>query len=69
MTSMNKKLIWSALAIAMLTTPALAQRHHRPASQQSNAQLQSPTLQYPNGGLKTGSANSAEYGAEFNLGR
>ncbi len=53
MTSMNKKLIWSALAIAMLTTPSLAQRHHRPASQQSNAQLQAPTLQYPNGGLKT----------------
>jgi hypothetical protein len=40
MTLMNKKLIWSALAIAMLTTTALAQRHHRPASQQSNAQLQ-----------------------------
>jgi hypothetical protein len=68
MTSLNKTLIWSALAIAMLTTPALAQRHHRPATQ-PNAQLQSPALQYPNGDLKTGSAQNAEYGAEFNLGR
>jgi hypothetical protein len=68
MTSLNKTLIWSALAIAMLTTPALAQRHHRPAAQ-PNAQLQSPALQYPNGDLKTGSAQNAEYGAEFNLGR
>jgi hypothetical protein len=69
MTSLNKKMIWSALAVAMLTTPALAQRHHRPASQEPNAQLQSPALQYPNGGLKTGSAQNADYGAEFNLGR
>jgi hypothetical protein len=43
--------------------------HHRPASQEPNAQLQSPALQYPNGGLKTGSAQNADYGAEFNLGR
>jgi hypothetical protein len=69
MTSLNKKLLWSALAIAMLTTPALAQRHHRAASQATNAQLPSPALQYPNGDLKSGSAPNAEYGAEFNLGR
>jgi hypothetical protein len=69
MTSLNKKLIWSALAIAVLTTPALAQRHHRPVSQAPNAQLQSPAPQYPFGGLKTGSAQNAESGEEFNLGR
>jgi hypothetical protein len=69
MTPLNKKLIWSALAVAMLTTPALAQRHHRPASQAPNTQLQRPVLQYPNGSLKSGSAQGAEYGAEFNLGR
>jgi hypothetical protein len=69
MTSLDKKLLWTALAIAMLTTPALAQRHHRPASQAPNARLQGPVLQYPNGDLKTGSAQNAEYGAEFNLGR
>jgi hypothetical protein len=69
MTSLNKKLLWSALAIAVLTTPALAQRQHRPASHATNAPLQSPALQYPNGDLKTGSAQNAEYGAEFNLGR
>ena len=67
--TLNKKLIGSALAIAMLTTPALAQRHHRPASQAPNAQVPSPALQYPNGELKTGSAQNADYGAEFNLGR
>jgi hypothetical protein len=53
----------------MLATPALAQRHHRPASQEPNAQAQSPTLQYPNGSLKSGSGQNADYGAEFNLGR
>jgi hypothetical protein len=69
MRSLNKKLLWSALAIAVITTPALAQRQHRSTSQATNAQLQSPALQYPNGELKTGSARNAEYGAEFNLGR
>lgn len=69
MRSLNKKLLWSALAIAVLTTPALAQRQHRVTSPATNAQLQSPTPQYPNGDLKTGSARNAESGAEFNLGR
>ena len=69
MASLNNKLIWSALAIAMLATPALAQRHHRPASQEPNAQAQSPTLQYPNGSLKSGSGQNVDYGTEFNLGR
>jgi hypothetical protein len=66
MTSLNNKLIWSVLAIAMLTTPALAQRRHHPASQEPTAQLQSPALQSAD---RAGSAANADYGAEFNLGR
>jgi hypothetical protein len=66
---LNKKLLWSALAIAVLTTPALAQHQHRLGSQATHARVQSPALQYPNGELKTGSARNAEYGAEYNLGR
>ncbi len=69
MTSLNKKLLWTALAIAVLTTPALAQRQHRRPAPATNASLQSAPLRYPSGDLQTGSAHNAEYGAEFNLGR
>jgi hypothetical protein len=34
-------------------------------SQEPNAQVQSPTLQYPNGSLKSGSGQNADYSAEF----
>jgi hypothetical protein len=44
MKSINTKLLLSALGIAMLATPALAQRPERQASQQQQqSQLQAPT--------------------------
>jgi hypothetical protein len=69
MVSFNKKLIWSALAVAVATTPALAQRqHHQAQSQGEYTNAQAP-LHYPYGGVNTtGSAEKAQSGAEFNLG-
>ena len=69
----KKKLIWSALAVVMLTTPALAQRQHRPVQSPGSANTLSERSvpHYPNGGdgNGAGTARSREPGAEFNLGR
>jgi hypothetical protein len=72
MKTLNMKLALTALAIAMLATPALAKTH-----QQGSAKLQdssgtgvvqqSQVPQYPDGGLRSGTANSFQSGAEFNL--
>jgi hypothetical protein len=84
MKSLNIKLALTAVAIAMLATPAFAQRPHQRVQ---NEQLQSqdyvdgqaynsqayqngPALHYPDFGAdRTGSLESQESGAEFSLGR
>jgi hypothetical protein len=75
MKSLNMKLALSAVAVAMLATPALAARSHtqvapRPMydSYQGNQGYQAPQVEtYPNGASRTGTAESVESGAEFNL--
>jgi hypothetical protein len=80
MKSLNMKLVLSAIAIAMLATPALAKS--RTSAQQSqdyqdyypgfvpdSGVAQDPGLHYPNGALRGGAAEDYQSGAEFNLGR
>ncbi len=77
MTSLNMKLVLSAVAVALLATPAFAQRQHQrvPYSQlQDYAGGQTyqadPGLHYPDfSAARTGSLESQESGAVFNLGR
>jgi hypothetical protein len=79
MKSLNTKLALSAVAVAMLATPALAQgsRHYQTASQHqlqdsanqdtwSNNQA-NPVGTYPNGALRSGSVYSRESGADENV--
>jgi hypothetical protein len=72
MKSLNVKLAMSALAIAMLATPALAKTQQTRSLQDyagTSAVTQSQVPQYPNGGAgRTGTAESYQSGAEFNLG-
>jgi hypothetical protein len=61
MKTLNTKLVLSALGIALLATPAFAQKPDRQPSQASQA-----VEQYPNGGQVTGSASNQvehNYGA------
>jgi hypothetical protein len=67
MKSLNTKLLLSALGIALLATPAFAQRPYRHASEQSQYNYQNPVGVYPNGASRSGSADSVESGAEFNV--
>jgi hypothetical protein len=53
MNTLNTKLILSALGIALLATPAFAQKPDRHASQAAQT-----VQQYPNGGQVTGSASN-----------
>jgi hypothetical protein len=77
MKSLNMKLVLSAVAVAMLATPAFAQRQHqrvRYDQLQDYAGEQSyqadPGLHYPDFSAgRTGSLESQESGAVFNLGR
>jgi hypothetical protein len=79
MKSLNIKLALSAVAIALLATPAFAQRpHHRVQNEQlqpqdsvgGEAYQNGPALHYPDGGAdRTGTLESQESGALFNLGR
>jgi hypothetical protein len=58
MKTVDVKLILSTLGIvAMLTSPAFAQKLYRRPSQQTT-QFQAPVEQYPNGATRTGSASS-----------
>ena len=79
MKSLKIKLALGAVAVAMLATPAFAQRPHQRVQ---NEQLQTqgyagdeayqngPALHYPDFGAdRTGSLASQESGAEFSLGR
>ncbi|HZC55445.1 MAG TPA: hypothetical protein VE396_05265 [Xanthobacteraceae bacterium] len=68
MKSLNVKLALSALAIAVLATPAFAQRSHQRVSNEQSQNA--PALHYPDGAAgRTGTLESQESGVEFNLGR
>jgi hypothetical protein len=66
MKSLNAKIVLAALGVAILATPAFAQRLHRSAA--SYATQSAPVEHYPNGAQKTGTAANRDSGAEFNLG-
>jgi hypothetical protein len=62
MKSLNMKLVLSALGIALLATPALAQRpQHRQVSHQVQTQGQIPEV-YPNPQTHSGSEQSRQSG-------
>jgi hypothetical protein len=70
--SLNMKLALSAVAIAMLATPALAARSHtqvapRPMYDTYQGGPSAQVETYPNGAARTGTAESVQSGAEFNL--
>ncbi len=73
MKSLKTKLMLSAVGIALLATPALAQKPHHQAPRQQEIQSQYNNSQdsyigtYPNDGQRTGSAYSRDSGAEDNL--
>ncbi len=72
MKSLNMKLALTAVAIAMLASPALAQGKHKQTSSDyyGTETMQQPAPEhYPNGAPKTGTEESVESGAEFNLSR
>jgi hypothetical protein len=71
MKSLNMKLALSAVAIAMLATPALAARSREHVIQRPTYDtMQSGQFEtYPNGAARTGTAASVQSGAEFNLQR
>jgi hypothetical protein len=73
MKSINMKLAMSALAIAMLATPALAKTQKQARDVQDYAGTaavqQSQVPHYPDGAAsRTGTAESYQSGAEFGLG-
>jgi hypothetical protein len=72
MNSLSTKLAFSALVVAALATPAFAQGHHSRRQLENysdGATMQQPeALHYPNGAAKTGTAESYQDGAMFNLG-
>jgi len=73
MKTFNLSFALTALAISMLATPALAKTHQHVAKEQlqdyaGSAAVQPAPLHYPNGAARTGTADSVESGAEFNLG-
>jgi len=77
MKSINAKLLVSAVAVAMLATPALAATRKQDPVQrplyntvqpgQSGQSGQVETYIYPNGAARTGTAANVESGATFNL--
>jgi hypothetical protein len=74
MKSINTKLALSAVAVALLATPAFAQRPHHQTAEQQQAQMQNLSEPnyvgtYPNGASRSGSAESVQSGAEFDLNR
>jgi hypothetical protein len=66
MKSRNSKLLLAALGVALLATPAFAQRIYRHA-QYPQPEYQNSVGTYPNGAIRSGSAESVESGAEFNV--
>jgi hypothetical protein len=73
MKSLSTKFAFSALAVAMLATPAFAARSHAHAVQRpiydSVQSYPQEIGTYPNGAARTGTADSLQSGAEFNLQR
>jgi hypothetical protein len=79
MKSINMKLALSAVAIAVLATPAFAQRSHQRVQNErlqtqeyvgTNAYQSAPELHYPDFSAgRTGTLESEESGADFGLGR
>jgi len=75
MTSFKTKLALSAIGLTVLASPAFAQKpkqHPAPQSTQQTFSAELPVAPtdvgtYPNGAVRTGSAESFESGAEFNL--
>jgi len=69
MKSLNMKLALSAVAVAMLATPAFAARSHQQVSQRPTYDTYqgSQVETYPNGAARTGTAESVQSGAEFNV--
>ncbi|MGC1777474.1 MAG: hypothetical protein WBB34_05960 [Xanthobacteraceae bacterium] len=72
MNSFKTKLAFSALIVAALATPAFAQGHHTRRQVEdyagSGVIQQAEPLHYPNGDVKTGTAESYQSGAMFNQG-
>ena len=64
MKSFTSKLLLSAMAVAIVATPALAQRPHRPAPLQQQV---NPVGTYPNPVTRSGSEQSIQSGAAFNV--
>ena len=73
MKTISAKLALSALAVAMLATPALAASNHHPAAAYQGLQNstvgypQTDVGTYPNGATRSGSAYSLESGAADNV--
>ena len=70
MKSLTTKLVLSAVGVVLVAGPALAQRtRHVPQQPQSYYGAKDPGTAgtYPNGASRTGSEESRESGAEFNV--
>jgi len=73
MKTIGTKLALSALAVAMLATPALAAGKHHPAASYQGLQnsavgsWQTNVGTYPNGGTRSGGTYSLESGAADNV--
>jgi len=71
MNFLNTKLAFTALVVATLATPAFAQGHHSRRQLEdyagNAASQQAQPLHYPNGAARTGTAESYQDGAMFNL--
>jgi hypothetical protein len=70
---LNTKLVLSAVGLVLLATPAFAQWQQRQQSPRALYNYQDPQPYtvgvYPNGAIRSGSAESVQSGAEFNLDR
>lgn len=68
---LNTKLLLSVVGVALLATPAMAQQSYRHASSRNlyNYQANGSVGVYPNGAVRSGSAESVQSGAEFNTER
>jgi hypothetical protein len=69
MKSLSTKLVLSAVGFALLATPAFAQRPQRSTQGLYNSEATQPNTVgvYPNGASRSGSAESVQSGAEFNV--
>jgi hypothetical protein len=69
MKTFTSTLALAAIGAAMLAAPALAQGPYRTHQSQYYQSAPSDVGTYPNGAAKTGSAESEQDGADFNLNR